>query len=365
MKRIIFTVTNDLSYDQRMMRITQSLSAAGYAVTLVGRQRRKSIPLTDGPVSQHRIHCFFEKGILFYVEFNIKLLFYLLQQKADIICAIDLDTILPCYWASKWKKIPRVYDAHELFTEQIEVISRPLIHRCWLAIERFAVPRFPLGYTVNDFIAAELNRRYGVNYAIIRNLPVLTAEPLPPASPNSYILYQGSVNHGRCFETLIPAMQSVPAPLWICGEGNFMEQTKALIAEQGLDNRIFLKQYIPPALLPAITQQAACGLTLFVATGLNQYQSLANRFFDYMMAGIPQVCVDYPQYRAIIDQYEFALLIPDTAAATIAEALNKLRTDAVLYNRLSQKAREARMVFNWQQESTHLLQFYGAIEQHG
>lgn len=365
MKRIIFTVTNDLSYDQRMMRITQSLSAAGYAVSLVGRRRPRSIPLTNGPVQQHRIPCFFEKGILFYVEFNIKLLFYLLQQKADIICAIDLDTILPCYWASKWKKIPRVYDAHELFTEQIEVISRPFIHRCWLAVERFAVPRFQLGYTVNAFIATELNKRYGVNYAVIRNLPVRTDEPLPTASPDSYILYQGSVNHGRCFETLIPAMKDVPVPLWICGEGNFMDQTKALIEAQGLTSRILLKQYIPPALLSTITRQAAFGLTLFTATGLNQYQSLANRFFDYMMAGIPQVCVDYPQYRAINDQYGFALLIPDTDTATIAAALNKLRTDTVLYERLSKKAREASCVLNWQQESTHLLQFYGAIQQHG
>ncbi|NCT94746.1 MAG: glycosyltransferase family 4 protein, partial [Chitinophagaceae bacterium] len=176
---------------------------------------------------------------------------------------------------------------------------------------------------------------------------------------------QGSVNHGRCFETLIPAMKDVPVPLWICGEGNFMDQTKALIEAQGLTNRILLKQYIPPALLPAITRQAAFGLTLFTATGLNQYQSLANRFFDYMMAGIPQVCVDYPQYRAINDQYGFALLIPDTDTATIAAALNKLRTDTVLYERLSKKAREASCVLNWQQESKHLLQFYGAIQQHG
>ena len=35
-KRIVFTVTNDLTYDQRMHRICTTLQDAGYQVTLVG-----------------------------------------------------------------------------------------------------------------------------------------------------------------------------------------------------------------------------------------------------------------------------------------------------------------------------------------
>ena len=44
-KRIIFTVTNDLRYDQRMQRICTTLSAEGYEVALIGRQLTSSIPL--------------------------------------------------------------------------------------------------------------------------------------------------------------------------------------------------------------------------------------------------------------------------------------------------------------------------------
>jgi hypothetical protein len=57
--------------------------------------------------------------------------FYLLFKKADAVCAIDLDTILPFYFISKLKRIPRVYDAHELFCEMKEVVTRPLVYKVW------------------------------------------------------------------------------------------------------------------------------------------------------------------------------------------------------------------------------------------
>src|SRR5689334_7254172 len=111
---IYFTVTTDLTYDQRMIRICTSLSNAGYTVILVGRKMKNSIPLSQQPFKQKRLFCFFEKGKLFYAEYNIRLFFYLLFKKMDGICAIDLDTILPCYFISVIKKITRIYDAHEL-----------------------------------------------------------------------------------------------------------------------------------------------------------------------------------------------------------------------------------------------------------
>src|SRR5205085_12248823 len=112
-RKLIFAVTNDLSYDQRMIRICTTLAHAGYKVTLFGRKVPSSIPLLPRPYHQYRTHCYFNKSFLFYTEFNIRLFLYLLWKKADLVCAIDLDTILPCYLISAIKNIPRVYDAHE------------------------------------------------------------------------------------------------------------------------------------------------------------------------------------------------------------------------------------------------------------
>ncbi|HJS53916.1 MAG TPA: hypothetical protein VJ765_05210, partial [Chitinophagaceae bacterium] len=95
MKKIIFTVTNELTYDQRMQRICSTLAGAGYDVLLVGRKLKTSPPLSNKHYGQRRLNCCFKKGKLFYTEFNIRLFFFLLFKKMDCICAIDLDTILP------------------------------------------------------------------------------------------------------------------------------------------------------------------------------------------------------------------------------------------------------------------------------
>src|SRR6185436_9367155 len=122
---------------------------------------------------QKRIHCWFNKGKLFYFEYNLRLTCYLLFRKMDAVCAIDLDTIIPCHTISWFKRIPRIYDAHELFTELKEVITRPRVHKIWARVEKKMVPKFKLGYTVSEGIADEFHRRYDVNYKTIRNLPVL------------------------------------------------------------------------------------------------------------------------------------------------------------------------------------------------
>ena len=358
MKKITFTVTNDLVYDQRMQRICTSLTEAGYEVLLTGRLLRNSPPLSFAAYKQKRIHCIFSKGKWWYAEYNLRLFFYLLFINTDCYCAIDLDTILPNYFASFFRRKKRVYDAHELFTEQKEIVSRPSIKKIWLAVERFAVPKFLQGYTVNDFIVSELNNRYGVHYKVVRNLPKLSCILPVPDTESPFILYQGAVNEGRSFETLIPAMKMVNARLIICGNGNYFNQVKQLIIENSLENKVALKGMVTPQELRQITPRATVAIMLFENSGLNQYQSLANRFFDYIMAGVPQVCVNYPQYKFINDEYQIAELIEDTRAENIAEALNNLLYNSVRHKHLQQNCLVARKKLNWEHEEKTLVNFY-------
>jgi glycosyltransferase involved in cell wall biosynthesis len=355
--KLYFTVTTDLSYDQRMIRICTSLSNAGYEVVLVGRKVKKSIPLTQKTYHQKRINCLFEKGKLFYAEYNIRLFFYLLFKKMDGIVAIDLDTILPSYFISNIKKIKRVYDAHELFCEMKEVASRPAIYKIWKKIERFTVPEFRYGYTVNKPIADEFKNMYGVDYAIIRNVASFY-ELKEVDKKEKFILYQGAVNEGRSFETLIPAMKNVNYKLVICGDGNFMEQTKQLVKENKVEDRIVFKGRVSPDELRLITQQAYMGITLFENTGLSNYYSLANRFFDYLQAGVPQLCVDYPVYKEINDRFEVAVMVHNLSPENLSTQLNNLLENEVVYRRLQQNCLKAREIFNWQEEEKKLLEFY-------
>jgi glycosyltransferase involved in cell wall biosynthesis len=360
LKKIFFTVTNDLSYDQRMDRICTSLSEHGYDVTLVGRKLKTSLPLKEKKYKQKRIRLMFRKSKWFYAEYNIRLLFYLLFQKMDAICAIDLDTILPCLQVSRIKKIRRIYDAHELFTELKEVITRPAVHKAWLRIEKKAVPRFTYGYTVSESVAEEFYRRYQVRYQTIRNMPPLR-DLNDRTKKERFILYQGAVNEARGLEFLVPAMQWVNSRLVICGDGNFMSQLKELIATHKLENKIELTGMLTPEDLREFSQTAYIAVAVPEKEGLNQYYALPNKFFDYIHAGLPQVTVNYPEYRRINDSYEVAVLLDDLSPKRIADALNNLLGDDVLYNRLRENCLAARKQLNWQQEEKKLLGFYSTL----
>jgi glycosyltransferase involved in cell wall biosynthesis len=340
-----------------MIRICNSLSVAGYEVLLVGRTKSNSLPFKQQQFKQKRWFCFFQKGKLFYIEYNIRLFFYLLFASTDVYCAIDLDTILPNYWASMLRGKKRVYDAHELFCEMDEITSRPTIYKVWKAIERYCVPKFKDGYTIGECYAEEFEKMYHVQYEIVRNATVL--QPLTlQENQDKYILYQGAVNEGRCFETLIPAMKDVNGILIVCGEGNFYNQAIQLVKEYKLEDKILFKGYIEPSLLKEYTRKAYVGITLFTNQGKSNYLSMANRFFDYMHYGVPQVCVNYPEYNKVNSIFEIAVLVDRLDSDSIARSINSLLESEALHRRLQQNCLTAREHYCWQEEEKKLIAFY-------
>lgn len=358
MKRLVFCVTNDLNFDQRMNRCCTALQEAGYKVLLVGRSKKNSSNLINQKFEQHRLNCWFEKGKLFYIEYNIRLFFFLIFAKADAFVAIDLDTVLPVYLASRIRDKKRVYDAHELFCEMKEIVTRPAIYKFWKNIEQWMIPKFPLGYTVNQPIADWFKQAYKVDYGIIRNLPV--SYPLPNIKREPFILYQGAVNEGRCFEEIIPAMKDIPIPLVVCGDGNFMSQAKDLVKLHQVDDKVIFKGMLAPSELRKYTLTAKVGLNIIDSKGLNNYWSLTNRFFDYIQATLPQVTVNYPAYQPILQQYKVGATVNETSSSKISAAVNELLNNNELYQEIEAACEQAREELTWDNESKKLIFFFNS-----
>ncbi|ANI89828.1 hypothetical protein A9P82_11320 [Arachidicoccus ginsenosidimutans] len=345
-----------------MNKICSSLAKAGFDVELVGFKKKKSVPLTQKIFGQKRLASFFEKGPLFFAETNIRLFFYLLFKKCDILCADDLDTALPVLFSSKIKDKTRVFDAHELFCEMHDIISRPSIYKIWKSIEKFAQPKFRLGYTENGGYASEYKKMYGVDYFIVMNSPLLQPKEINENKNKKLLIYQGAIERGRGFEGLIPAMRNIDAQLVVCGNGRYFDEVKMNAAKENVAGKIDFKGFVKPENLRTYTDEAYIGLNMNDNLGASFYYSLTNRFFDYMHAGIPQVSMNYPENKKINDQYEIAVLIDDLQPETIANAINRLLNDKELYNRLQQNCLKAREVYNWENEEKKLIAFYSSIQ---
>lgn len=363
MARIICTVTNDLSQDQRMIRICTSLQKAENEVILIGREKANSLPLADHSFQQKRLKCFFEKGKFFYLEYNLRLFLFLLTQKCDIINAIDLDTLLPCYLVSRLRSRICVYDAHEYFTEVPEVIRRPRIQKLWAMLAESIIPRLTYCYTVGPALARIFTDKYGAPFQVIRNVPIERKEKMPTAKQGKkIILYQGMLNEGRGLEVAIEAMTQLDnCELWLAGSGDVENQLKALSAHLKLENRIRFLGFVLPAELPKLTQQAWLGLNLLENKGLSYYYSLANKSFDYIQSGVPSIQMDFPEYRAMEETYGVFSLLEKLSADALVQKIKALIEQPALYQKLHHNCISAARQLNWEAEEKILIGFYQKI----
>ena len=357
-----------------MQRITGALAEAGYAVTLVGRKKRNSVKLEIDQIDIHRFKCFFNSGALFYMEINIRIFWHVLFNKMDAVCAVDLDTIAGVTSAARFKNIPVVFDAHEWFTEVPELIGRNRVRNVWKKIETIFVPKSTARYTVNDSLAQIFSKQFNIPFDVVRNVPAVSnyAPPKMPEHSDAHtavtrelqkvILYQGALNKGRGIEASILAMKQLDEfELWLVGEGDLSQFLRAMVDQENLSDRVKFLGYKTPNELKAITASAYLGLNLLEGESQNYYYSLANKFFDYMQAGVPSLNMRFPEYERILSDYPCGCMIDMCEPMAISSIVLELAKDEKQYKDMVQSSIEARIIFNWDIEKEHLIEIWKRV----
>ena len=356
------SVINDISYDQRMLKTAHTLYEHNYDVHIIGRSLPSSKPLEKNNFTPHRLQCVFNKGKLFYLEFNLRLILFMLFKSKGIYVSTDLDTLFAMRILSLIKRSPLVYDAHEYFTEVPELSHRPISKGAWRVLERILLPGIKYCYTVSPGLVYLFKKNYKKNFSLVRNMPRLKSLPIQNNQSQKRILYQGALNVGRGLEVAIRAMKHVNAELYIVGEGDISEKLKEMVSYLQLESKVTFTGNISPEALTELTRKASVGINLLENRGLNYYYSLANKFFDYIEAGIPQISMRFPDYDQLNQEYEVALLMDGLNEFVLSNAINDLLTDSELYTKFHKNALKAREVLCWEKEEQTLLDIYNGIE---
>jgi glycosyltransferase involved in cell wall biosynthesis len=364
-RRILFTVTNDLQFDQRMRRICGTLSNAGYDVTLIGRRPiSPSSTLSQTPYTQIQLAgLIFTKGKLFYLEFNLRLLLFLLFKPCDAICSIDLDTAVPGIIAAKLRKKIHIFDAHELFTHVPEVARRPRIQAIWEKVQAFTFKHCDTAFTVGPAIARYFTEKYHKPVQVVRNMPRASVVAhtdtahFAAIENKKFILYQGALNEGRGLELLIQAMVNIPCELVLAGEGDVSEPLRKLTQSLHLENKVHFLGMIPPHQLPALTKLAYIGFNVSENVGLSYYLSLNNKFFDYTQSHLPSLINPYPEYKQLLSEFQVGLLTEPTVESIIEQA-SELLNNPSLYQELKSQCIAASEKWTWEQETPKLLSIF-------
>lgn len=361
MKNIIVSVSNDISTDQRVEKVCDTLFANNYAVTLIGRKLKTSIPISR-KYKTHRMSLLFNKGFLFYAEYNLRLFFKLLFLKKDILVSNDLDTLLPNYLVSKLQSKVIIYDSHELFTEIPELVHRPKVKNSWAAIEKKILPNLKNCYTVCNSIAVYYTNKYNTSFETIRNLPRTKKSTLGsfPFSTNEkkIILYQGAVNIGRGLELMIETMRHLENHLLvIIGAGDILESLKQQSLDVVKENKVYFLGKLSPLEMQKLTPLADIGISLEEDLGLNYRYALPNKIFDYLHAEIPVLVSNLPEMKKIIDTYKFGEIVIHRTPKLLAKQIQEFSLQ-----KHSQEIINAKKILNWENEEEKLISIYKNAE---
>ena len=367
-QRIIISVINDLVTDQRVDRQATTLNENGYDVLVIGRRLKNSLPLGNRSYKTLRLRLPFEKGFLFYFFFNKILFWFLLFNKADILLANDLDTLLPNYLVSKIKGIKLVYDSHEYFTEVPELVNHPFNKKIWTRIEKFIFPRLTHVMTVNNSIAGIYFSKYNVPVSVVRNLPVKKMEPVKPVLRSEWglpqnekiFLFQGSgINVDRGAEEAIEAIKMVSgAVLLFIGGGDVIQTLRKKVMDNKLSSKVFFIPKQPMKELIRLTSMADAGLTLDKNTNLNYKYSLPNKLFDYIQANIPVLASNLIEVRSIISKYDIGMITSEVTPVSIAETMNKMISDPVRFDGWKKNLNIAAEELCWEKEQQNFLTLF-------
>ena len=248
MVKVLVSVFNNLSTDQRVEKICQTLVASGYSIELIGNDWN-GLPELKRSYPTKRIAIHSKSLKMAYPEFNMKLHKHLLRvaDKNTILLANDLDTLLPNYLVAKKLNIPFIFDSHEIFTE-MPAIQKRFSQKIWRFLEKKLMPNVSYMITESESYAEWFQEKYGVKPIVVRNIPrQIKDEIIFPENSPKIILYQGAINQSRGLPQAMEAMQYLEnVEFIIIGDGPKRKEYEALVISKGLENKIhFLGQMMP------------------------------------------------------------------------------------------------------------------------
>ena len=369
MPNITISVTNDLSTDQRVKKICETLLDLNYDITLIGRKLKSSQPLQRN-YKIVRMKLVFNNGFFFYAEYNLRLFLRLLFMKKDILLANDLDTLFPNFLVSKICSKKLVYDSHELFTEVPELVSRPRVRKFWILIEKFIFPKLKNVYTVNHSIASHYQKKYGIDVHVVRNISEkLKNEEINPElnqrvkGNKKMIILQGSgINIDRGAEEAVLMMGYLKKTiLYIIGGGDVMEDLKKIVKKKCLEDKVVLKDKMPYQELLEYTKIADLGLSLDKGTNLNYEYSLPNKIFDYIQCRTPILATNRLEVGEMIKKNNIGFVCNTTKPKELAKIVHSILNNQELLMEYKNNLEIAAEKYTWEKEARKIKKIFSSL----
>jgi glycosyltransferase involved in cell wall biosynthesis len=360
---------NPIDYERRIQNQADCASKAGNSICIVALGIPGDVPYEKkDEYTLHRIFIpFHSGGPLKFLHFNLKLLVFGFRKKLQIIHCHDLWVLPAAAILVFIKRCKLIYDAHEYYAG-LEIFRHHKIRKkLWMITESLIVGKVDVLLTVSEPLAMLYKKRYArlKRIEVIRNLPLKEKIPdnieklLPLSDSRKSILYQGHFRPGRGLLNLIKSLHYVEnAHLFLIGGGEMESELRLLVEDNALQEKVTFMGYIPTAKLIQTSRCADLGLVLFEPTSLNYSYALPNKFFEYIMAGLPVLASNIKTFEDYINKYEIGLTVDPSNVQEIAKKIMTMISDDTQMRIWQQKAVKASEELNWESEAIKMNKIY-------
>jgi glycosyltransferase involved in cell wall biosynthesis len=269
------------------------------------------------------------------------------------------------------RRRPVVYDVHEDYATSLHGIPylpwplgrvfgdlyglfERLVNRAFVVViaERYYARKLPAGLPV-------------LNYPRLDAYERLPTPRRLPGDGQIRLLYTGNLSFGRgaeCYATLAARLEHAEL---ICIGRCWPEVAAAMRAICPDDRRMHLLgvgEHVPyERILTAYAEPWTAGLALFADTEHSREKELT-KLFEYMAAGLPVICSNFPVWRELVEGNGAGICIDPTDTEAALRAVSWLAEHPQEAARMGEAGRKAvRERYSWASQARNLLQLYARL----
>lgn len=371
-KKLVHILMTDYQLDSRVRNETVSLVNDGYNVD-VYCLKSKNI-FTDEVRENVKLKRFGIVGnkIFTFLSAYISMFFYSLGKKIDSVHAHDVNALPVAYIISLFKRVPLVYDTHELWSQSHHSISSKFVLNIVAFMEKFFAKRATKIITVSDSIKNYLEKHFKMNnIEVIRNIPSYThkgnynlfREKYNLSEDIRICLYQGLISKTRGVDLIVKAALEVckkndNVVFFFLGDGPYLEELKKLVIDSQLEEKIYILGKIDQNELLKYTMSADIGVHAISNTCLNHEYCLPNKVFEYIHSHVVLVVTNLVELSKFVEENEVGVTFEDNNAKSLESSLNKILADDELYNKFKSNSVKSSQKITWNNEYIVLKKLY-------
>jgi glycosyltransferase involved in cell wall biosynthesis len=359
----------------------RSLARAGYSVYYIVRSEKgeevdgvKIVPL---PVFSSRIT---RMVLLPWVALRRAL-----QIKADVYHFHDPELM---FAAAALKLITQkivIYDIHEdvpaqiLNKDWIPKSMRKFVARLYRIVERALLRFYDALIVVGSGLAEQYKSSSKGKVVILANYPLVDntawlemSDEVDKGSSldamgSQAVVYVGGLTQIRGVEQLLAAVailkhqSRVPFTLKLVGPAQppgYKQRLEEIIEKSRISDVVQLMGHVPYREALQIMRDAAVGVVTFLHAP-NHISTAPTKLFEYMLAGLPVICSNFPLWQEIVSSTECGLTVNPESPQEIAKAIAYLLEHPEEAREMGKRGQRAVLqTYNWAREEEKLLALY-------